>query len=278
MNEIARAPTFHDLRGKVAVVTGGGGAICSMIARALAAQGVSTAIWDISEEAAGAAAEKISAAGGRAIAVACDVLEKPLVQLAAKKTLEAYGTVDILINGAGGSRKEATTSPRLSFFDIDQAELSETLALNCQSAVLTSQVVGRVFAEKGKGAILNIASIAGIRPLTRAVAYCGGKAALINFTQWLAVHIAKEYSTTIRVNALAPGFVLTDQNRFLLVAQDTGRPTKRGEQIMESVPMGRYGKPEEMVAAALWLVSDHASFVTGAVIPIDGGFSAFSGV
>ena len=153
-----------------------------------------------------------------------------------------------------------------------------TLALNYQSAVLPSQAVGRIFAEKKKGVILNIASIAGIRPLTRAVAYSNGKAAVISFTQWLAIHMAKEYSPQIRVNALAPGFVLTEQNRFLLLNEKTGKPTDRGTQIMQSVPMGRYGEAAEMVGAALWLVSDSSSFVTGIIVPVDGGMTAYAGV
>jgi NAD(P)-dependent dehydrogenase (short-subunit alcohol dehydrogenase family) len=153
-----------------------------------------------------------------------------------------------------------------------------TLALNYLAAVLPSQAVGRGFAKRERGAIVNIASVAGLRPLTRSVAYSNGKAALVSFTQWLAVHMAKEYSPNIRVNALAPGFVLTEQNRFLLVDPVTGQPTERGRQVMVAVPMARYGTPEEMVGAVLWLVSEAASFVTGAIIPVDGGFSAAAGV
>jgi len=152
------------------------------------------------------------------------------------------------------------------------------VALNYLSAVLPSQAVAPGFARRGRGVILNIASIAGLKPLTRAVAYSNGKAALVSFTQWLAVHMAQEYSRDIRVNALAPGFVLTDQNRFLLIDETTGEPTERGRRIIASVPMARYATPGEMVGAALWLVSDAAAFVTGAVIPVDGGFSASSGV
>jgi len=273
-----QVPLFPDLNEKVAVVTGGGGAICSAISEALAAQGVSVAMWDVSEEAAARAAARITAAGGRVLAVNCDVLDRAAVAGATRETLEAYGTIDVLINGAGGSRKEATTSDELAFFDITPDDLMRTLALNYHSAVVPSQAVGRIFVEKKKGAILNISSVAGLKPLTRAVAYCSGKAALINFTRWLAVHMAREYSPGIRVNALAPGFVLTEQNRFLLVDEKTGQLTERGRRIMERVPMGRYGRTDEMVSAALWLVSDSASFVTGAVIPVDCGFSAHSGV
>lgn len=271
-------PIFRDLAGKAAIVTGAGGIICGVIAEALAAQKVKVAIWDISLQAAENKAGEIMKAGGVAIAVKCNVLDKKNIEEATAKTLEEFGTADILINGAGGSRKDATTSPELSFFDIAPDSLMNTLALNYQSAVLPSQVVGRIFAEKGNGVILNIASIAGIRPLTRAVAYSNGKSAVINFTQWLAVHMAKEYSPRIRVNALAPGFVLTEQNRFLLLDEKTGKPTERGMQVMKSVPMGRYGEASEMSGAALWLVSESSSFVTGIVVPVDGGSTASAGV
>ena len=207
-----------------------------------------------------------------------DVLDQRAVSDAVGRTLAECGAIDILINGAGGSRPEATTSPEQPFFDLAPDALTDTIRLNYQSAVLPCQAVGRVFAEKKAGAILNIASIAGLRPLTRAIGYSNGKAAVVSFTQWLAVHMAQEYSARIRVNALAPGFVLTEQNRFLLKDAETGGPTERGLQIMRSVPMGRYGEPEEMVGTALWLVSAGAAFVTGAVVAVDGGFTAYSGV
>jgi NAD(P)-dependent dehydrogenase (short-subunit alcohol dehydrogenase family) len=266
------------LEGRAAVVTGAAGAICGAIADALADQGCKVAIWDLAAEAAEARAERIRARGGTALAAACDVLLPDRVRSALEATMAGFGTVDILINGAGGSRKEATTSPDMSFFDIELDKLMSTVAFNYAGAVAPSQAVGRVFAGKKRGVILNIASIAGLRPLTRAVGYSNGKAALVSFTQWLATHMAREYSPEIRVNALAPGFVLTNQNRFLLEDEKTGEPTARGRQVMASVPMGRYGRPEEMVGAALWLVSDAASYVTGAVIPVDGGFSADPGV
>ncbi len=264
--------------GKVAVITGAGGAICGAIARALSAYGASVAIWDLSEAAAQRQAKAIQAAGGSALAVTCDVLDRPAIEHAMQATLAEFQTVDILINGAGGSRRETTTAPDLSFFDMSSEALMKTIALNYSSAVLPSQAIGRLFAKQKHGVILNIASIAGIRPLTRAIGYSNSKAAVISFTQWFAVHMAQEYSPHIRVNALAPGFVLTEQNRFLLIDEKTGQPTERGRQIIRHVPMGRLAAPEEMVGAALWLVSDSASFVTGAVIPVDGGFTAISGV
>ena len=266
------------LGGKKAVVTGGGGAICGEISRALAREGASVAIWDLSIESAGRVLAGLPDGGPQAIAVGCDVLDRASVRAALQKTLEGFGTVDILVNGAGGSRREATTSPDLAFFDIPTEALEGTLNLNYLSAVIPSQEVGRVFAQKKEGVILNVASVAGFRPLSRSISYSNGKAATISFTQWLAVHMAREYSPAIRVNAVAPGFVLTEQNRFLLEEADTGRPTERGRQIMRSVPMGRLGAPEEIVGAVLYLVSGQARFVTGAVLAVDGGFSASAGV
>ena len=266
-----------DLSEKIAVITGGGGAICGAMAEALAQQGVRVAIWDLSDKAAETIAERITSKGGNAVGLNCDVMDKAAINAALQATLDEYRGVDILINGAGGSRKEATTSPELSFFDILPEEIRRTIDLNYLSAVLPSQSVGRVFADQGHGVILNIASIAGLLPLSRSLAYSNGKAAVINFTQWLAVHMAKEYSPKIRVNALAPGFVLTDQNRFLLV-DESGEFTERGQHVIGEVPLRRYGEPHDMAGTALWLVSDAAAFVTGAVIPVDGGYMAYSGV
>jgi len=265
------------LSEKIAVITGGGGAICGAMAEALAQQGTRIAIWDLSPKAADTVAERITSKGGKAMGINCDVMDVAAIDAALHATLNAYGGIDILINGAGGSRKEATTSSELSFFDILPEEIRRTMDLNYLSAVLPSQSVGRVFAEQGHGVILNITSIAGLLPLSRSLAYSNGKAAAVSFTQWLAVHMAKEYSPKIRVNAIAPGFVLTDQNRFLLV-DENGDYTERGEQVIGEVPLRRYGDPRDMAGTALWLVSDAAAFVTGAVIPVDGGYMAYSGV
>jgi NAD(P)-dependent dehydrogenase (short-subunit alcohol dehydrogenase family) len=266
------------LQDRVAIVTGGGGAIGGAMAHALAAAQVRVAVWDLRVDSAEERALQIRDEGGTACGVGCDVLDADQVASALERTVSSLGPVDILINGAGGSRKEATTGPDRSFDELLPADLLDTLSLNYLSAVLPCQAVAGTFAERGRGVVLNIASVAGIRPLTRAVAYSSGKAALINFTQWLAVHMAQEYSPAIRVNALAPGFVLTAQNRFLLVDETTGEPSERGRQILAAVPMSRYGQAQEMTGAMLWLVSDAASYVTGAVIPVDGGLSANSGV
>ena len=266
------------LAGKTAVVTGAGGAICGAIARGLAGAGAQVAIWDLSVETGTRQAEGIEQVGGRAVALACDVTKRAEVERSAEETLAAFGAVHILVNGAGGSRKEATTSADLPFFDITTKGLMDTVGLNYIGTVIPCQVIGRLFAEQGRGAVLNIASVGGVKPLTRAVGYSNAKTAVVSFTEWLAVHMAKEYNPRIRVNALAPGFVLTDQNRFLLVDEKTGEPTDRGQRIRQEVPMGRYGEPEEMVGAALWLVSDAATYVTGAVVPVDGGLLASLGV
>jgi len=266
------------LTGKRAVVTGGGGAICGAMATALAKEGAQVAIWDISEEAAQNRARAIRESGGTARAVQCEAGDPDSVTKALERTVAELGGVDILVNGAGGSRPEATTGKDLDFFSISRDAMRSVMELNFLTAVIPSQIVGRLFRDSGQGVIVNVASIAGVRPLTKSVAYSTGKAAVISFTQWLAVHMATEYSPRIRVNAIAPGFVLSDQNRFLLVDGQTGKPTPRGEQIIRSVPLGRLASSEDMTGALLWLVSDQASFVTGAVIPVDGGFTAFAGV
>jgi NAD(P)-dependent dehydrogenase (short-subunit alcohol dehydrogenase family) len=267
-----------DLTGKVAVITGGGGVLCSTLARALARCGASVAVVDINPPAAEKVADEIRAQGGQAVAIRADVLDKKSLLAAAQRVTDTFGHIDILINGACGNKKGATTSDELSFFDLPADAIRWVFELNCIGTVLASQVFGRYMAEQGSGCVINISSMAAFRPLTRTAAYSPAKAAVSNFTQWLAVHISQSYSDKIRVNALAPGFFLTEQNRFLLVEEDTGELTERGQSIIDHTPMGRFGDPEDLVGAVLWLLSDGASFVHGAVIPIDGGFSAFSGV
>jgi NAD(P)-dependent dehydrogenase (short-subunit alcohol dehydrogenase family) len=223
-------------------------------------------------------AAEIRAAGGRAIGIACDATERAEVVSALDRTIDTFGSVDILVAGAGGGRRNATTSPDLPFFDITESGLSSTLDLNYMTAVVPCQEVGRRFAQQGTGVVLVISSIAGIRPLTRAVAYSNGKAALNSLVQWLAVDFAENYDARIRVNAIAPGFVLSSQNRFLLIDEATGHATERAQQILEHVPQARLGQPEDIIGAALWLVSDQARFVTGVILPVDGGFTARAGV
>jgi len=266
-------PTFS-IQGKVAVVTGGAGVLCSAMCRALAESGAKVAVLDVRSEAAQSLAAEL---GNGAIGLACDVVDRASVEAAASVVTEAFGRVDILINGAGGNRPQATTSPQQPFFDLPAEALRWVLDLNLMGTILPSQVFGKIMAQQGEGVIINISSMNAFRPLTRIPAYSAAKAAVSNFTQWLAVHMAQEYSPNIRVNAIAPGFFVSDQNRALLLNED-GSLTPRGQQILAHTPMRRFGVPEDLLGALLWLVSPAASFVTGVVIPVDGGFSAFSGV
>lgn len=270
--------SLFGLADKVAAVTGGGGVLCGAMSRALARAGAKVAVMDLNEEAARRVADDVAAAGGEAIGVRCDVLDKASVEAAAQEVLRAFGQVDILINGAGGNKKQATTSLDLAFFDLPADAIRWVFDLNFIGTLLPSQVLGRLMAEQGHGVILNVSSMNALRPLTRIPAYSAAKAAVSNFTQWLAVHVAQEYSPRIRVNALAPGFFLTEQNRFLLTDEATGKLTPRGKTIIAHTPMGRFGDPEHLIGTMLWLLSPGAEFVTGIVVPVDGGFSAFSGV
>jgi len=266
------------LPGKVAVVTGGGGVLCRAMCHALARAGAKVAVLDLLEPAARKVAEEIVAAGGEAIAVPVDVLDKASVQAACDAVRARFGRVDILINGAGGNKPQATTSPELSFFDLPPEAIRWVFDLNFIGTLLPCQVFGKIMAEQGEGAILNIASINAFRPLTRIPAYSAAKGAVSNFTQWLAVHLSMNYSPRIRVNAIAPGFFLTEQNRFLLTDKETGGLTPRGQSIVAHTPLGRFGEPEELLSTVLWLLSPGASFVHGIVVLVDGGFAAYSGV
>jgi NAD(P)-dependent dehydrogenase (short-subunit alcohol dehydrogenase family) len=269
---------LFSLDGKVAVVTGGGGVLCGTMSRALGRMGVKVAVLDISMEAATKVADDIIFEGGTAAAVACDVLNKPSIEYAADIVMNTFSQVDMLINGAGGNKKEATTSADLSFFDLPADAVQWVFNLNFVGTLLPSQVFGKLMVQQNHGVILNISSMNALKPLTRIPAYSAAKAAVSNFTQWLAVHINQEYSPHIRVNALAPGFFLTEQNRFLLTDSETGKLTSRGKTIIEQTPMGRFGSPEDLISTMLWLLSEGAGFITGIVVPIDGGFSAFGGV
>jgi NAD(P)-dependent dehydrogenase (short-subunit alcohol dehydrogenase family) len=248
------------------------------MSRGLGCVGVKVAVLDLFEEAAQRVADDIVAAGGEAIAVRCDVLDKASLEAARDAVLAQFGQVDILINGAGGNKKQATTSPDLSFFELPADAVQWVFNLNFIGTLLPSQVFGKLMADQGEGIILNISSMNAFRPLTRIPAYSAAKAAVSNFTQWLAVHLSQEYSPDIRVNAIAPGFFLTEQNRFLLTDEETGELTPRGRTIIDHTPMARFGDPEDLIGTVLWLLSPGAAFVHGVVVPVDGGFSAFSGV
>ena len=270
---------LFSLSGKVAAITGGGGVLCGTLSRALSRLGVRVAVLDIIEDAAKAVADDIASTGLEAIGLHCDVLEKKSLESARNSIVAHFGSVDILINGAGGNKSQATTSPDLSFFDLPHDALHWVFDLNLLGTVLPSQVFGKHMVDQDAGSILNISSMNAFRPLTRTPAYAAAKAGVGNFTQWLAVHMAQEYSPKIRVNAIAPGFFLTEQNRFLLTDKETGNLTPRGRTIVAHTPVGRFGNPEDLIGTVVWLLSAAASsFVTGIVVPIDGGFSAFSGV
>ena len=269
---------LFSLSGKVAAITGGGGVLCGTLSRALARLGVRVAVLDILEDAAKAVADDIVNTGGEAIGLHCDVLEKKSLESACNTIVSNFGSVDILINGAGGNKNQATTSADLSFFDLPHDALRWVFDLNLLGTVLPSQVFGEYMVEQDGGSILNVSSMNAFRPLTRTPAYAAAKAGISNFTQWLAVHLAQEYSPKIRVNAIAPGFFLTEQNRFLLTDKETGVLTPRGRAIVDHTPVRRFGNPEDLIGAVVWLLSAASSFVTGIVVPIDGGFSAFSGV
>lgn len=215
---------------------------------------------------------------GRAIYLQGDVMEVETLRHAQESIHSQFGEVDILINAAGGNHPSATTSADLSFFDLPLDALHHVGNLNLIGTILPCQVFGRPMAERGEGVILNISSMSALRPLTRIPAYSSAKAAVNSFTQWLAVHMAQNYSPRIRVNAIAPGFFLTEQNRFLLTDKESGELTARGGSIIAHTPMNRFGTPEDLLGATMWLISPAAAFVTGVVIPVDGGFSAFGGV
>ncbi len=269
---------LFDLHGKTALITGGSGVLGNVMARGLAHAGARVVVLGRREEPALAVAATIRAAGGEAIGVAADVLDCTALESANETITATFGPVDILINGAGGNQPQATIGPDRPFFQLEMAAIRQAFDANVTGAIVCSQVFGQVMAKRRQGCIINIASMAGIRPLTRVVIYSTAKAALINFTQWLAVHMAQEYSPTIRVNAIAPGFFLTEQNRYLLLESQSGSWTARGSDIVKHTPMGRLGEPEDLIGTLLWLASPASAFVTGTVIPVDGGFASFSGI
>jgi len=276
--DTANIQSSFDLAGKIAVVTGGAGVLGASMCERLAAGGVKVAVLDLNTEAAESLAVKIRAGSGNAIGVACNVLDKASVEIAAQTVLSTFSRVDILINGAGGNKPAATTNPDQRFFDLPSDALRWVFDLNLMGTILPCQVFGRLMADQKSGVILNISSMNAFRPLTRIAAYSAAKAGVSNFTQWLAVHMAQEYSPEIRVNAIAPGFFLTEQNRFLLTDKNTRELTARGKSILSHTPMARFGAPDDLIGTVIWLLSPASAFVTGIVVPVDGGFSAFSGV
>ena len=280
-------PLNIDLKNRVAVVTGGGGVLCSSFAEAVAKSGAYVAVLDLNEKAAQKCADKITTDGGKAIAVACNVLERESLENAKKIINEKLGKVSILINGAGGNNPKGTTSKDYfenadlneesvkTFFDLDPKGIEFVFNLNFLGTLLPTQVFAMDLKDEKDAVIINISSMNAFTPLTRIPAYSGAKAAVSNFTQWLAVHFSK---VGIRVNAIAPGFFLTQQNHDLLINKD-GEYTERSKKILSQTPMGRFGVQEELIGTLLWLLCEKASgFVNGVVVPVDGGFSAYSGV
>jgi NAD(P)-dependent dehydrogenase (short-subunit alcohol dehydrogenase family) len=271
-----------DLSGKTVVVTGGGGALCGAMADALGTMGVKVAVLDISLERAGIRAQAVTRSGGTARAFACDVLDAVQLRKCCEAISAAWGPPDLLINGAGGNDPRGSTAVEFaepagagaqSFFDLDPAGFRQVFDLNFMGTFLTTQIFSRGMVARGKGSIVNISSMSAFMPLTKVAAYSAAKAAVSNFTQWLAVHFAH---AGVRVNALAPGFFMTEQLRFLHIDAATGELLPRARQVIAHTPMGRYGDPDDLIGALVWLLSDASAFVTGVVLPIDGGFSSYS--
>jgi NAD(P)-dependent dehydrogenase (short-subunit alcohol dehydrogenase family) len=269
---------MYDFAGKTAVITGGAGILGGEIACALAGCGANVVILDLDPSLADRLLPRLEATQCRFIVLGTDVLKTEALEETAQEVIETFGRVDCLINGAGGNNPRATTGPDQSFFELPPDALRFVFDLNIIGTVLPSQVFGKYMTRQGEGVILNISSLNALRPLTKIPAYSAAKAGVSNFTQWLAVHIAQEYSPNIRVNAIAPGFFLTTQNKFLLVDEAGDKLTARGQTIIEHTPMGRFGDPEDLLGTVLWLLSPASAFITGVVVPVDGGFSAFSGV
>ncbi|MFW6279949.1 MAG: SDR family oxidoreductase [Planctomycetota bacterium] len=267
-----------DLSDETIVLTGGAGILCGTLSEALAERGASVVVLDIDEDAAEAQARSIRDAGGEALAVAANVLDRDELQHALNLIEESMGTPTTLINGAGGNKADATTGPDKELFDLPDEAVRDVFDLNFLGTFLPTQVFGKAMVNAEGGNIINISSMNAFSPLTKIPAYSAAKAAVSNFTEWLAVHMSQNYDNKIRVNALAPGFFLTKQNRFLLIDEDTGDLTERGSTIIDHTPMGKFGDPEDLIGTVLWLLSDSSSFVHGIVVPIDGGFNAFSGV
>jgi NAD(P)-dependent dehydrogenase (short-subunit alcohol dehydrogenase family) len=269
---------FYDFTGRTVLVTGGTGVLGGEMAGALVGCGANVAILGRDRARAEQALQRLPSGPGRARLVCADVLDRATLEAAAETVSKEWAPVDILVNAAGGNQPQAITSAERAFFDLPPEALRQVFDLNLQGTVLPCQVFGRQMAERGEGVILNVSSMSAYRPLTRVVAYSAAKAALNNFTQWLAVHMAQTYSPRIRVNAIAPGFFLTQQNRLLLTDEQTGALTPRGQSILAHTPQGRFGSPQDLLGTLLWLLSPASAFVTGIVVPVDGGFSAYSGV
>lgn len=270
-------PVSFDLKDRVAVITGATGVLGGVMARGLAAHGVRVAVLGRNAANAAALVEQIEAAGGAALATPADVLQKDQLERVRDAVMERWGRLDILVNAAGGNMPGATLQPGESFFELGESPMREVVDLNFMGTVLPTQVFGAAMANGGGGSIINVSSMAAMRAITRVVGYSAAKAAVDNLTRWLAMELGQRYQGAMRVNALAPGFFVGNQNRRLLLNED-GSLTDRGRTIIDHTPLGRFGEPEELLGTLVWLCSDASRFVTGVVVPIDGGFAVTSGV
>jgi NAD(P)-dependent dehydrogenase (short-subunit alcohol dehydrogenase family) len=268
----------YDLTGRTFVITGGTGVLGAEIVCGLVHCGAQVAVLHRNAERGQALLERLKPYEKNAELFQGDVLDAEGLRQLVPQILQRFGAIDGLINAAGGNQRGATTGPELTFFDLSADALRQVFDLNFLGTLHCCQAFGKIMAEQKSGVILNVSSMSAFRPLTRVAAYSAAKAGINNFTQWLAVHMAQEYSPLIRVNAIAPGFFLTEQNRFLLLDAQSGKTTPRGQAILAHTPMARFGEAQDLVGATLWLLSPASGFVTGAVVPIDGGFSAFGGV
>ncbi len=264
---------MFSLKDKTAIITGASGVLGSAMAKGLADAGANVVLVARRKEELARLAETISKSGGNAMFHEADVLNEKQLLDARKAALDRFGRIDIIVNAAGGNQPGAVIPPQKSFFDLDMNAFTNVVSLNLQGTVLPTQIFAEPFREQRTGVVINISSMAAFRPLTRVIGYSAAKAAISNFTQWLAVEFAKKYGDGIRVNAIAPGFFLTEQNKTLLTNPD-GTLTERGNMIIERTPFGRFGKPDELNGTLVWLCSDASKFVTGTVIPVDGGFNA----
>lgn len=270
-------PNPFNLDNQVAVVTGAGGVLCSAMAKGLAAAGATVVLLGRTLSKLEVVADQIKADGGQALSISADVTSREALEEARTQILDAYNSIDILINGAGGNHPSTTTNPEQSLFDLPDEAVKFVFDVNFIGTFLPCQVFGETMANQKTGVIINISSMAAYKPLTRVPIYAAAKTAVNALTFWLSTHMAQEYSPDIRVNAIAPGFFVGDQNRRLLLNEDNSL-TDRGQSIIDHTPMARFGDPEDLIGTTVWLASPASKFVTGIVVPVDGGFSAFGGV
>ena len=268
---------LFSLKGKTVVITGGSGILGTQMGKFLQSAGANIVILDRNAEMAKKVSDELNVLGGNSMPAVADVLIPEDLIKAQERILERYGSIDILINAAGGNQKGATVTPDQTFFDIELDALRKVYDLNFFGTVVPTKIFAETMAKNKSGVILNVSSMAAIRPITRVVGYSAAKASIDNFTKWLAVEMANKFGEHIRINAIAPGFFITEQNRELLTNKD-GSYTERGNLVIEHTPMDRFGEPEDLDGTILWLCSDAARFVTGIVVPVDGGFSSFAGV